>query len=108
MSLDERVLRQIDLNILVTFLVIFRERGVSRAAHALNITQPAVSNSLGRLRKHFNDPLFVRRGGYVEATGKAIALAAILEPALVRVQVAISSGTTENSATDSCLAGLDD
>ncbi|MGI0549928.1 LysR family transcriptional regulator [Pseudomonas aeruginosa] len=93
MSLDERILRGVDLNTLVTFLVIYRERGVSRAAQALNISQPAVSNALGRLRKQFEDPLFIRRGTHVEPTAKAIAMAELLEPAFARVQKVITSGS---------------
>lgn len=92
MSLDERILRGVDLNTLVTFLVIYRERGVSRAAQALNISQPAVSNALGRLRKLFDDPLFIRRGTHVQPTAKAIAMAELLEPAFARVQKVITAG----------------
>ena len=51
---------QMDLNLLVVFDVIYAERNLTRASEILHITQPAVSNALGRLRKTFDDPLFVR------------------------------------------------
>jgi DNA-binding transcriptional LysR family regulator len=51
---------QIDLNLLVVFDVIYAERNLTRASELLHITQPAVSNALGRLRRTFDDPLFVR------------------------------------------------
>jgi DNA-binding transcriptional LysR family regulator len=53
-------LSRIDLNLFVVFEVIYRERNVTRAAEILCLTQPAVSNSLARLRDLLDDPLFVR------------------------------------------------
>ncbi|AOE85222.1 LysR family transcriptional regulator [Pseudomonas sp. TCU-HL1] len=41
MNFDERLFRTIDLNTLVTFMGVYRELGVSRAARKLNVTQPA-------------------------------------------------------------------
>jgi DNA-binding transcriptional LysR family regulator len=55
-------LSRIDLNLLVVLEAIVVEGGVSRAALRLNLTQPAVSHALARLRELFGDPLFVRQG----------------------------------------------
>src|SRR5829696_1934802 len=55
-------LSRIDLNLLVVLDAIVAEGGVSRAAERLNLTQPAVSHALARLRELFDDPLFVREG----------------------------------------------
>ncbi len=55
-------LSRIDLNLLVVLAAIADEGGVSRAAEKLNLTQPAVSHALGRLRLAMGDPLFVRHG----------------------------------------------
>jgi DNA-binding transcriptional LysR family regulator len=55
-------LSRVDLNLLVVLEAIVSEGGVSRAAMRLNLTQPAVSHALGRLRQLFGDPLFVRQG----------------------------------------------
>lgn len=53
-------LERIDLNLFVVFEAIYRERSVTRVAQLLHLTQPAVSNALGRLRRDFDDQLFVR------------------------------------------------
>lgn len=53
-------LSQIDLNLFVVFDAIYSEQNLTRAAEVLCITQPAVSNALNRLRKTFDDQLFVR------------------------------------------------
>ena len=42
---------KIDLNLLVYLDVLLREKNVTRAANQLNITQPAMSNGLKRLRE---------------------------------------------------------
>ena len=53
-------LEKIDLNLFVVFDAIYRERSVTKVAVLLNLTQPAVSNALSRLRQTFDDRLFVR------------------------------------------------
>ena len=53
-------LSDIDLNLFVVFDAIYTEGNLTRAGEIIGITQPAVSNSLSRLRNLFNDPLFVR------------------------------------------------
>ena len=49
-----------DLNLFLTFEVIYTERNLTKAAEILGITQPAVSNALSRLRDTFKDELFIR------------------------------------------------
>lgn len=51
-----------DLNLFVVFEAIYSEGGVTRASERLNLTQPAVSHALARLRDLLGDPLFERRG----------------------------------------------
>ena len=53
---------RVDLNLLVVLEAIYTQGGVSRAAEKLNLTQPAISHALTRLRQSFDDPLFVRNG----------------------------------------------
>jgi DNA-binding transcriptional LysR family regulator len=55
-----RDLRRTDLTLLVALDALLEERSVTRAATRLAVTQPTVSGMLARLRKLFNDPLFVR------------------------------------------------
>ena len=51
-----------DLNLLRLFEAVYSGGGVTRAAEMLNLTQPAVSHALNRLRDQVGDPLFVRLG----------------------------------------------
>jgi DNA-binding transcriptional LysR family regulator len=60
-----------DLNLLAVFHAIARELNTTRAAKTLNLSQPAVSHALGRLRLMFNDPLFVRASRGLIPTVKA-------------------------------------
>lgn len=53
-------LKKVDLNLFVAFDVIYTERNLTRAAEVLCLTQPTVSNALARLRRSFDDELFVR------------------------------------------------
>lgn len=53
-------LTDIDLNQLVLFQQLMVERRVSKVADNLGLTQPAVSNTLAKLRRQFGDDLFVR------------------------------------------------
>jgi DNA-binding transcriptional LysR family regulator len=55
--------------------VVLRERSLTRAAEALNTTQPSVSKVLARLRIHFGDPLFVRSGQAIYESDPEVASA---------------------------------
>src|SRR6185437_11089710 len=65
----------LDLQRLRVFDVLLRERSLTRAAKALDVTQRALSKTLARLRRLFDDPLFVRVSHRMEPTPKALALA---------------------------------
>ncbi|WP_199610349.1 LysR family transcriptional regulator [Flocculibacter collagenilyticus] len=57
---------QLDLNLMQVFLQIYENKSLSLAAEHLNLSQPAISHSLKKLRDYFDDPIFVRsRGGMV-------------------------------------------
>jgi len=64
----------LDLHHLQVFDVLLRERSLTRAARVLNVTQPALSKTLARLRRCFDDPLFVRVSLRMEPTAKALDL----------------------------------
>ena len=53
-------LKTLDLNLLRLLVAISDTGSVSLAAEQIGISQPAASNSLGRLRDAIGDPLFVR------------------------------------------------
>ncbi len=67
---------EIDLNLLVVFDALAQQRSVTRAAEALGLSQPATSAALARLRRLFNDPLFVKTGAEMRPTPRAAELAA--------------------------------
>jgi len=66
--------RQIDLNLLIYLDALLRERNVTRAAEQLNITQPAMSNGLKRLRTLLNDLILVRTSEGMVPTERALAM----------------------------------
>lgn len=82
-------LTNIDLRLLQLFDEIYRTRNLSRAAERMNLTQPAVSLALARLRGHFGDPLFVRAAGNMEPTPHATALYELVLQAISLLQTTI-------------------
>jgi DNA-binding transcriptional LysR family regulator len=65
-----------DLHHLRVLEVLLREHSLTRAARELDVTQPALSKTLARLRRYFDDPLFVRVALRMEPTPKALQLQA--------------------------------
>ena len=61
-------LSQVDLNLFVVLEAIYREGNITRAGQQLNLTQPAISHALKRLRDLLHDPLFVRQGPHMVPT----------------------------------------
>lgn len=74
MTMHEVNLRNLDLNLLVTLQALLDEQHVTRAAERLEMSQPAVSRALARLRETFNDPLLVKsmQGYDLSARGEAL------------------------------------
>lgn len=64
-------LRKIDLNLLVIFEALYATGSTGRAAERLGMSQPAVSNALGRLRDLIGDQLFVRDTRGLKPTSKS-------------------------------------
>jgi DNA-binding transcriptional LysR family regulator len=71
----ERSADTIDLRLLRCFDALMADRSVSRAAQRMNISQPAMSLALGRLRAALGDPLLVRGHGEMVPTSRALMLA---------------------------------
>jgi DNA-binding transcriptional LysR family regulator len=82
-------IKDLDLNLLRIFDAVYRQRSVSRAAEALALSQPAVSQGLTRLRRVMNDALFTRAGRGVAPTPNADALAQAVQQALALVSEAL-------------------
>lgn len=89
-------LHQIDLNLLVVFNQMLVEKRVSKVAENLGLTQPAISNSLAKLRKLFGDELFLRTPKGMEPTPYAEQLAESVVDALSLIH----SGINQRSAFD--------
>ena len=68
LSARDRLLRDLDWNLLYTFLTIVNEGGISAAARKLSLSQPSVSNALKRLEEHFDKRLILRKKGVFALT----------------------------------------
>jgi DNA-binding transcriptional LysR family regulator len=88
-------LEQLDLNLLVMFEAVYRERNLTRAARRLFVTQSAVSHALRRLRAQLGDPLFVRTGSGVEPTPVTVRLAPQVGEALRLLRRALETDQFE-------------
>ncbi len=71
----------LDLNLLVVFDAILKDGNITGAARRVGLSQPAMSNALARLRKTFDDPLFVRTNKGMQPTPHAQLLAAPIQRA---------------------------
>ena len=92
-------IRNIDLNLLVVFHEVYRERQISQAARRLHLTQSAVSNALGRLRRTFHDELFVRTAHGMQPTPYAEHLAEPVAAALAAIGAALNPPQAFDAAT---------
>lgn len=91
--------KDIDLNLLVVFQEVFQERQISSVAKKLGLSQPAVSNALARLRKSFDDELFVRTAQGMQPTPLAQQLAEPVASALASITRALNQHEVFEAAT---------
>ena len=84
-------LRQFDLNLLVALDVLLAERSVTKAGQRLNLSQPAMSGILSRLRHCFGDELLVRVGRNLEPTAFAADLAGPVHECVQQIQVLLNT-----------------
>jgi len=83
-------LAHLDLNLLLVFHHLLREKRVSAVATVLGMSQPAVSSALGRLRVSLDDELFLRTQRGMAPTPYALQLAAPVATALDGLQQALN------------------
>jgi DNA-binding transcriptional LysR family regulator len=81
--------RMLDLNLLVVFDAVAQERNATRAGTKLNMTQPAISHALARLRSALRDELFVRTPDGMEPTPYAARLVGPVRAALESLHTAL-------------------
>lgn len=82
-------IKDLDLNLLRLFDAVYRTGNVSRAAEVLDLTQPAASQGLSRLRTLIHDPLFTRTARGMQPTPKAQRLAGPVRQALATLEQAL-------------------
>ena len=83
-------LTRLDLNLLLVFHHLLREKRVSTVAAVLGMSQPAVSSALGRLRTSLGDALFLRTQHGMAPTPYALQLAEPIATALEGLQQALN------------------
>jgi DNA-binding transcriptional LysR family regulator len=92
-------IRAVDLNLLKAFDALRTERGVTRAASRIGLSQPAMSHALLRLRGLFADELFVRTQGGMEPTARAREIAPLIAAAIEQIEAALNLGAGFDPAT---------
>lgn len=86
-------INRIDLNLLIYLDVLLRERNVTQAANQLNLSQPAMSNGLRRLRELFDDPILVRTSEGMTPTERALELEPVIRDVLTKIDHAVQPHT---------------
>src|SRR5437763_10872301 len=79
-------LASLDLNLLVSLDALLQERSVTKAAARMGLSQPALSASLARLRRHFGDELLTRVGNEYRLTPLAVQLRELSRLALTGIE----------------------
>jgi DNA-binding transcriptional LysR family regulator len=93
-------LASLDLNLLKALDALLLEANVGRAAMRLQLSQPAASHALRRLREALQDPLLVRVGSRMELTPRAQALRGPLADALAQVRGLFSGAVFEPKTSE--------
>ncbi|MEG3181395.1 LysR family transcriptional regulator [Sphingomonas sp. LT1P40] len=81
----------LDLNLLVAFDALMNERSVSRAAERVNLSQPAMSNALARLRIYFGDELLIAHSKRMYPTSFAETLLPQVQAALATMEGVVAT-----------------
>jgi DNA-binding transcriptional LysR family regulator len=92
-------LASLDLNLLVSLDALLQERSVTRAAARMGLSQPALSASLARLRRHFGDELLSRVGNEYRLTPLAVQLRELARLALTGVERVFDAQTEFDPAS---------
>lgn len=86
---EERMVSNIDLNLLKVFVVVYRHQSITLAAEEMGLTQPGVSGLLKRLQQQVGSQLFIRSGRGIIPTQHAQELIRHVEPALAQINNAL-------------------
>ena len=84
-------MNNIDIKLLSLFLVLMKERNVSRAAENLHLSQPTMSHNLAKLRSLFDDPILLRSRTEMIPTKRALELKPLIEALISNYQEIIQN-----------------
>lgn len=104
---------KLDLNLFIVFEAIYREGNLSQAGSSLNLSQPAISHSLAKLREHFDDPLFFRQKNRMIPTPLAENIVDNVRESIYQLQLSVlqakqfSPGDSQKHFTISMHSGLE-
>jgi DNA-binding transcriptional LysR family regulator len=82
----------LDLNLLVALDVLLEEESVQGAARRLHLSEPAMSRTLGRIRKALGDPVLVRAGRRMVPTPHALSVRAEVSAVVERARALFTPG----------------
>ncbi|PZG53895.1 LysR family transcriptional regulator [Spongiactinospora gelatinilytica] len=103
-------MRDFDLNLVRTFVLLYETRSVTATAESMHVTQPTISYGLQKLRRRFGDELFRRSSGGLVPTTTARQLYEPLHAALSGIETAVSGARTFDPAAHTtftlCLSDL--
>ncbi|MEU0191423.1 LysR family transcriptional regulator [Streptomyces afghaniensis] len=85
----------LDLNLLVALDVLLEEQSVGGAARRLHLSEPAMSRTLGRIRKALGDPVLVRAGRRMVPTPRALAVRAEVSAVVERARALFAPAETD-------------
>ena len=91
--------RQLDLNLLRVLCAVYSSGSVTAAGRQLSLSQPAASNALARLRRSFDDALFVPSPSGLHPTRLAQRIAPVALAHLRTLEAALTSGDSFDPAS---------
>lgn len=92
-------IRNIDLNLLHIFVVVYECRSITKAAKQLHLSQPAVSNAVTRLNNRLNLTLFVKNSRNISPTAQAEKLYLDVNSSLQKIKLSLSQQMTFDSVS---------
>ncbi|MBT2386129.1 LysR family transcriptional regulator [Streptomyces sp. ISL-11] len=90
---------RLDLNLLIALDALLAEESVTAAADRLGLSGPAMSRTLGRIRRALGDPVLVRAGRRMVPTPRAQALRADVRRVLDDARALFVAGAPADPAT---------